>query len=60
MHAQIGEDEGYFSIDDVIRTLTEKLIRRHPHVFGGVHVENEEQLKQLWEEIKREEKQSKR
>lgn len=60
MHAQIGEDDGCFSIDDVIRTLTEKLIRRHPHVFGGVHVENEEQLKQLWEEIKREEKRSKR
>lgn len=57
MHAQIGEDDGYFSIDDVIRTLTEKLIRRHPHVFGDVRVENEEQLKKLWDEIKREEKQ---
>lgn len=34
LHAQIGEDEGWFSIDDVIRRLNEKLIRRHPHVFG--------------------------
>lgn len=60
MHSQIGEDDGYFTIDDVIRSLTEKMIRRHPHVFGEVRIENEEQLKKLWEDIKHEEKKSKR
>lgn len=34
LHAQIGEDEGYFTIDDVIEAITSKMIRRHPHVFG--------------------------
>ena len=38
LHAQIGEDEGYFSIDDVIYGITAKMIRRHPHVFGNVEV----------------------
>lgn len=56
LHAQIGEDEGYFSIDDVIRTLSEKMIRRHPHVFGDLQVESEEELHAVWEEIKRQEK----
>ena len=35
LHAQIGEDDGYFSIDDVIKVISEKMIRRHPHVFGN-------------------------
>ena len=56
LHAQIGEDEGYFTIDDVIRTLTEKMIRRHPHVFGDLKIDNEDELKKVWEEIKRKEK----
>ena len=34
LHAQIGEDDGYFSIDDVIEGLAGKMVRRHPHVFG--------------------------
>ena len=40
LHAQIGEDEGYFTIDDVIESITTKMIHRHPHVFGNVVVEN--------------------
>lgn len=59
LHAQIGEDDGYFSIDDVIRTLTEKMIRRHPHVFGDLQIDNEDELKEVWDEIKREEKRKK-
>ena len=35
LHAQIGEDDGYFSIDDIIEGLSAKMIRRHPHVFGN-------------------------
>ena len=38
LHAQIGEDDGLFTIDDVIRGITAKMIRRHPHVFGEVSV----------------------
>lgn len=56
LHAQIGEDEGMFSIDDVIRTLSEKMVRRHPHVFSTVEVENAEEVVRNWEEIKRKEK----
>ncbi|MGG6432999.1 nucleoside triphosphate pyrophosphohydrolase [Anoxybacillus sp. D401a] len=56
LHAQIGEDEGMFSIDDVIRTVTEKMIRRHPHVFGDVHVEHAEEVVRNWQAIKQKEK----
>jgi tetrapyrrole methylase family protein / MazG family protein len=56
LHAQIGEDEGMFSIDDVIRGITEKMIRRHPHVFGDIIVENAEQVVENWQRIKEKEK----
>jgi tetrapyrrole methylase family protein / MazG family protein len=59
LHAQIGEDEGMFSIDDVIRGITEKMIRRHPHVFGGVTVDNAEQVVENWQRIKEKEKETK-
>ncbi|MEI3604573.1 nucleoside triphosphate pyrophosphohydrolase [Pseudogracilibacillus sp. SE30717A] len=50
LHSQIGEDEGYFSIDDVIKGITEKMIHRHPHVF------NEQKTNKSWDELKEEEK----
>src|SRR5699024_5052127 len=50
LHSQIGEDNGYFSIDDVISRLTEKMIHRHPHVF------NPEEAHKTWDELKQEEK----
>lgn len=56
LHAQIGEDEGYFTIDDVISTLSEKMIRRHPHVFGNEKVANEEEVLSNWQRLKEEEK----
>lgn len=56
LHAQIGEDEGYFTIEDVIQGLSEKMIRRHPHVFGDVQAENEEDVLKNWQSIKEEEK----
>ena len=40
MHAQIAEEEGLFTIDDVIRNVMEKMIRRHPHVFGTAKADN--------------------
>jgi tetrapyrrole methylase family protein / MazG family protein len=56
LHSQIGEDEGFFSVDDVIQSVTEKMIRRHPHVFGDGTAMNEEDVLQKWEEIKKQEK----
>ncbi|WP_071458818.1 bifunctional methyltransferase/pyrophosphohydrolase YabN [Bacillus massilinigeriensis] len=56
LHSQIGDDDGYFSIEDVIESISEKMVRRHPHVFGNVSVENEEEVLKNWEEIKAEEK----
>ncbi|HEY4600546.1 MAG TPA: nucleoside triphosphate pyrophosphohydrolase [Cerasibacillus sp.] len=55
LHSQIGEDVGYFTIDDVIRTLTEKMIYRHPHVFGDREIENMMDISKEWEELKQEE-----
>lgn len=56
LHAQIGEDDGYFTIQDVIRAITEKMIRRHPHVFGEVSVDSADEVVKNWDEIKRAEK----
>jgi tetrapyrrole methylase family protein/MazG family protein len=56
LHSQIGEDEGYFSVRDVIKVVTEKMIRRHPHVFGQVTVTDADEVVTNWDEIKRQEK----
>ncbi|MBS4221086.1 nucleoside triphosphate pyrophosphohydrolase [Bacillus sp. FJAT-49711] len=56
LHAQIGEDEGMFSIEDVVLGLNEKMVRRHPHVFSDVQAEDSEQVVENWEKIKAEEK----
>ena len=55
LHAQIAKDDGNFSINEVIQSITEKLIRRHPHVFGGVEVSDAEEVLTNWEAIKRQE-----
>ncbi|MCI9597442.1 MAG: MazG family protein [Firmicutes bacterium] len=59
MHAQIAAEEGRFTIEDVIQGVNEKMIRRHPHVFGDAKVESVEEGLSLWEQIKQEEKASK-
>lgn len=56
LHAQIGEDDGFFSIDDVIEGLSQKMVRRHPHVFGHSTAETEEDVLKNWQAIKKEEK----
>ncbi|MGE6517251.1 nucleoside triphosphate pyrophosphohydrolase [Lysinibacillus sphaericus] len=56
LHAQIGEDQGYFSLEDVLASISEKMIRRHPHVFGDVTVEDADGVVANWEAIKAEEK----
>ena len=56
MQAQIAEEEGIFSLDDVVHGITEKMIRRHPHVFGNANVKDAEEVLVNWEEIKKKEK----
>lgn len=56
LHAQIGEDQGYFTLEDVLASISEKMIRRHPHVFGDVSVEDAEGVVANWEFIKAAEK----
>ena len=55
LHAQIAKDAGVFSINEVIQSITDKLVRRHPHVFGGINVRNTDEVLKNWEEIKRSE-----
>lgn len=55
LQAQIAAEHKNFDIYGVIETLTEKLIRRHPHVFGDVDVENSDEVLKNWEAIKRQE-----
>ncbi len=56
LHAEIARQDGDFNIGDVFGHVSAKLIRRHPHVFGQVEVENAGQVIQNWEEIKRQER----
>jgi MazG family protein len=55
--AQIAREMGLFDIDDVLKAINEKLIRRHPHVFGDVKVDSARQVEKNWESIKLEEDQ---
>ncbi|MBC7962638.1 MAG: nucleoside triphosphate pyrophosphohydrolase [Steroidobacteraceae bacterium] len=55
-HAAIAEEKGDFTINDVISTLCEKLIRRHPHVFGDLEIKDSQAQIENWERIKKEEK----
>ncbi len=56
MHARIAEEEGYFTMDDVIQGIVDKMIRRHPHVFGEATVSGSGEVLTKWDEIKKEEK----
>jgi len=55
-HAEMGADAGTFDVDDVANTLIEKLVRRHPHVFGDVQVSGAREVVENWDVIKRHEK----
>jgi len=57
-HSQIAEEEGRFTIDDVAAGIAQKLIRRHPHVFGNEGPKDKEQVSIDWEKIKKKEKES--
>lgn len=51
-YARIGSENNQFDIADVCNSLCEKLIHRHPHIYGDVKVENAEQVKENWEQLK--------
>jgi tetrapyrrole methylase family protein/MazG family protein len=55
-HAAIARQEGAFDIEDVAENLRQKLVRRHPHVFGTVEADTAEEVKANWDQIKRGEK----
>ena len=58
-HSQTASEDGLFNIEDVARGINEKLVRRHPHVFKNEHYETAEQVKERWDEIKKEENKDK-
>ena len=56
MHVQIAEEEGRFTMGDVLKGISEKMIRRHPHVFGVDGAKTPEAALENWEDIKKKEK----
>lgn len=56
LHAQIAKDDGDFDIEDVAKELSDKLVHRHPHVFGDTKVSSTEEILNNWELLKKEEK----
>jgi len=53
LHAQIAAENQEFKLEDVLKNINEKLVRRHPHVFGDVKVRNSEEVTYNWESIKK-------
>lgn len=51
-YAKIGREEGHFTLEEMIQAVCDKLVKRHPHIYGDVKVENEEDVKRNWEKIK--------
>lgn len=60
MQSLIAEERGSFTFRDVVRAITEKMIRRHPHVFGEESVRNSTEVLGLWERVKKQEKQDRK
>ena len=60
LHAQMAEDAGHFNLDAVAAGLNEKIIRRHPHIFGKAKLKNSKQVLRQWDEIKKTETHSSR
>ena len=56
LHSQIAEEEGLFSLDDVVDGISRKMIYRHPHVFGTAEADTAQKVLQNWEELKKKEK----
>jgi uncharacterized protein YabN with tetrapyrrole methylase and pyrophosphatase domain len=58
--ARIGKENGWFTIDDVVREIRDKIVRRHPHVFGEARTLTTQEALDQWDRIKAEEKREKR
>lgn len=58
-HAKIAQDRGAFDINEVCDGICKKLIYRHPHIFGDKKLETSEQVLEMWDEVKKKEKQQK-
>src|SRR5262249_16545310 len=56
LHTQLAEDAGEFAMTDVLSGLADKLVRRHPHVFGDVNMETADQVVQQWDQLKAKER----
>ncbi|WP_422121803.1 nucleoside triphosphate pyrophosphohydrolase [Planococcus sp. X10-3] len=56
LHAQIGQDNGYFQLEDVLEAISAKMIRRHPHVFSDTEVDGSDEVVSNWQDIKAQEK----
>lgn len=59
MQADMAEKKGWFKFEDVVQTLSEKLIRRHPHVFGDLTADTPEESLAIWKMVKKQEKEAK-
>jgi len=59
LHSQMAAEDGYFTVEDVVAGLNEKLVRRHPHVFGEKHADDAVEALANWQEIKAQEKAAK-
>lgn len=59
-HAQLAREKGRFGFNDVVTTLTRKLVRRHPHVFGNSRARDTKAVLQQWDQIKAREKRDRR
>ncbi|MCB9030299.1 MAG: nucleoside triphosphate pyrophosphohydrolase [Deltaproteobacteria bacterium] len=60
LHAQIASDMGTFTIEDIFEKITEKMIVRHPHIFGDVQVSDADEVRSNWEQIKQAERKEKK
>ena len=60
MHSQIASEEGLFDIEDVAMCINDKMVRRHPHVFGDAEVSSSTEVLEKWDEIKKQEKNEKK
>lgn len=59
MHSQIAKEEELFTLEDVIQAVSEKMVRRHPHVFGTVSADTSDEVLKNWDDIKNKEKEGK-
>lgn len=58
LHSQIADEEGKFNFEDVVKEISDKIVRRHPHVFGELHADKASDVVKIWSDVKAVEKKS--